>query len=112
MYFFFFSSRRRHTRWPRDWSSDVCSSDLGVEQLVNAREVRLGLGGALPGAGVVGLGRLDRLYRGAAPLLRGRQQLLGALEVVVAQVGVAVPQDVGRSPAGVDAGLVEVVGDG
>src|SRR5215510_15055283 len=28
MCFFFFSSRRRHTRWPRDWSSDVCSSDL------------------------------------------------------------------------------------
>src|SRR5437660_11935583 len=27
---FFFSSRRRHTRWPRDWSSDVCSSDLAV----------------------------------------------------------------------------------
>src|SRR5690625_6522984 len=26
--YFFFSSRRRHTRWPRDWSSDVCSSDL------------------------------------------------------------------------------------
>src|SRR5690625_6115654 len=25
---FFFSSRRRHTRWPRYWSSDVCSSDL------------------------------------------------------------------------------------
>src|SRR6266702_1174895 len=25
---FFFSSRRRHTTWPRDWSSDVCSSDL------------------------------------------------------------------------------------
>src|SRR5690625_7130727 len=23
-----FSSRRRHTTWPRDWSSDVCSSDL------------------------------------------------------------------------------------
>src|SRR2546421_11693751 len=27
-YFFFFSSRRRHTRSDRDWSSDVCSSDL------------------------------------------------------------------------------------
>src|SRR3712207_942737 len=27
-YFFFFSSRRRHTRYWRDWSSDVCSSDL------------------------------------------------------------------------------------
>src|SRR5256884_7305206 len=28
MFFFFFSSRRRHTRCSRDWSSDVCSSDL------------------------------------------------------------------------------------
>src|SRR2546422_5058653 len=28
--FFFFSSRRRHTRCSRDWSSDVCSSDLTV----------------------------------------------------------------------------------
>src|SRR5271166_7085161 len=28
MIIFFFSSRRRHTRWPRDWNSDVCSSDL------------------------------------------------------------------------------------
>src|SRR5690625_7401951 len=27
---FFLSSRRLHTRWPRDWSSDVCSSDLSV----------------------------------------------------------------------------------
>src|SRR2546421_6258648 len=27
-FFFFFSSRRRHTRSDRDWSSDVCSSDL------------------------------------------------------------------------------------
>src|SRR5712692_9786673 len=34
MLFFFFSSRRRHTRWNCDWSSDVCSSDLAV-----AREV-------------------------------------------------------------------------
>src|SRR3712207_9023303 len=32
--FFFFSSRRRHTRYWRDWSSDVCSSDLtaGVQE--------------------------------------------------------------------------------
>src|SRR5690625_6495666 len=30
--FFFFSSRRRHTRWPRDWSSDVCSSDLSTSE--------------------------------------------------------------------------------
>src|SRR5690606_38262033 len=29
--FFFFSSRRRHTRFSRDWSSDVCSSDLSTK---------------------------------------------------------------------------------
>src|SRR5690554_7043720 len=32
-FFFFFSSRRRHTRCGRDWSSDVCSSDLGFYNL-------------------------------------------------------------------------------
>src|SRR5256885_10218868 len=32
MFCFFFSSRRRHTRLQGDWSSDVCSSDLGDEQ--------------------------------------------------------------------------------
>src|SRR5690606_39416664 len=30
LHLFFFSSRRRHTRFSRDWSSDVCSSDLYV----------------------------------------------------------------------------------
>src|SRR5439155_8494642 len=34
---FFFSSRRRHTRWPRDWSSDVCSSDLRDQYLIGRR---------------------------------------------------------------------------
>src|SRR2546430_7359453 len=32
---FFFSSRRRHTRFDCDWSSDVCSSDLEVEQVAD-----------------------------------------------------------------------------
>src|SRR5690606_30324043 len=32
-FFFFFSSRRRHTRFSRDWSSDVCSSDLRLFEL-------------------------------------------------------------------------------
>src|SRR5215813_1556261 len=40
MFFFFFSSRRRHTRCGRDWSSDVCSSDLTTAQSLE--------GGALP----------------------------------------------------------------
>src|SRR5438067_13504686 len=33
-FFFFFSSRRRHTRSKRDWSSDVCSSDLTFENVI------------------------------------------------------------------------------
>src|SRR5690625_3894385 len=47
----FFSSRRGHTRWPRDWSSDVCSSDL----IQSGQQIRLagqggpGLGGGPPG---------------------------------------------------------------
>src|SRR5438105_11736163 len=38
IFFFFFSSRRRHTRSTRDWSSDVCSSDLGLRQRVRRVE--------------------------------------------------------------------------
>src|SRR6266702_3629034 len=33
---FFFSSSSRHTRWPRDWSSDVCSSDLPIVATLGA----------------------------------------------------------------------------
>src|SRR2546429_1257287 len=32
LFYFFFSSRRRHTRCSRDWSSDVCSSDLMITE--------------------------------------------------------------------------------
>src|SRR3712207_6311986 len=38
--YFFFSSRRRHTRYWRDWSSDVCSSDLGALGVSAAVECR------------------------------------------------------------------------
>src|SRR5436309_16021027 len=38
---FFFSSRRRHTRFSRDWSSDVCSSDLGDGVTWQAYEAEL-----------------------------------------------------------------------
>src|SRR5207249_8047285 len=44
---FFFSSRRRHTRSKRDWSSDVCSSDLSAVALVV-----LVAGCAVPNAGL------------------------------------------------------------
>src|SRR2546429_7295173 len=40
IYFFFFSSRRRHTRCSRDWSSDVCSSDLIKSVVPHQRTAR------------------------------------------------------------------------
>src|SRR5207245_5914135 len=43
-FFFFFSSRRRHTRCYRDWSSDVCSSDLSPNHTVT----RAGRGSLCP----------------------------------------------------------------
>src|SRR5690606_40516181 len=36
----FFSSRRRHTRFSRDWSSDVCSSDLWAETFSSGDAIR------------------------------------------------------------------------
>src|SRR5690606_41010531 len=42
--FFFFSSRRRHTRFSRDWSSDVCSSDLAEEIVGSDGVLHLGAG--------------------------------------------------------------------
>src|SRR5438445_10706089 len=50
--FFFFSSRRRHTRYWRDWSSDVCSSDLfrrlGRLNVSRRRGQMLEVGGETP----------------------------------------------------------------
>src|SRR4030066_2554362 len=54
-FLFFFSSRRRHTRFKCDWSSDVCSSDLEKAQ-IGQTEVRVGI---MPGYG--GNVRLMRL---------------------------------------------------
>src|SRR5699024_11630301 len=49
--FFFFSSRRRHTRSKRDWSSDVCSSDLVAAGLALRETVPVGVGGGVGGRG-------------------------------------------------------------
>src|SRR3712207_8899526 len=52
-FFFFFSSRRRHTRYWRDWSSDVCSSDLpvGMEWAVYSRALAANNAGTAVGFG-------------------------------------------------------------
>src|SRR5690554_8146368 len=44
LFCFFFSSRRRHTRCGRDWSSDVCSSDLEMQDEIKVTVVATGLG--------------------------------------------------------------------
>src|SRR5256886_5308052 len=42
--FFFFSSRRRHTRFDCDWSSDVCSSDLKTHKLPSIAHMQIRAG--------------------------------------------------------------------
>src|SRR5690349_23826215 len=49
-FFFFFSSRRRHTRSLRDWSSDVCSSDLVPKIVPREARTALGLKGSVRGS--------------------------------------------------------------
>src|SRR5438067_11151720 len=70
LFFFFFSSRRRHTRSKRDWSSDVCSSDLvellfgGIARFVDAVFSVLGF--------VVGVENFRHVHGGDFDLLRLR----------------------------------------
>src|SRR4051794_41706397 len=98
---FFCSSRRRHTRWTGDWSSDVCSSDLSSLVLPFHRPCQDGgrppetVGGRAEDEGrvepaAVGHGRA-RLRRGR----RGRPRLLPA-----AQIGRASCRERGERPGG------------
>src|SRR5690606_40362318 len=68
---FFFSSRRRHTRFSRNWSSDVCSSDLKLPE---------GFGKAERGfRGLTGVGcggRRDQIVGNPRPLLAYRNDQL------------------------------------
>src|SRR2546430_4505574 len=57
MFMFFFSSRRRHTRFDCDWSSDVCSSDLLLH------EVQVGKDGSLKNAIVAVTGINDEKFQ-------------------------------------------------
>src|SRR5690349_24493966 len=72
--FFFFSSRRRHTRSLRDWSSDVCSSDL--EQLQRLADVVVAvLAALLDEDRLVDAGVLERPQR--APQVRSEERRVG-----------------------------------
>src|SRR3712207_7934733 len=69
--FFFFASRRRHTRYWRDWSSDVCSSDLDRRRVVGGQRLDRVL---------ERLALVDRGARGADAHEVGRQPLRRQLE--------------------------------
>src|SRR3712207_7034198 len=102
LYYCFFSSRRRHTRYWRDWSSDVCSSDL-ADDLVDAvddhrgqaqrrlvEEQQLGLGHQRAADGqhlLLAAGHRAALLPLA--LLEAREQRVDPVEVAADAVGVA-----------------------
>src|SRR5437879_9965971 len=76
--FFFFSSRRRHTRYIGDWSSDVCSSDLGehdAERIVHFLRPRLD-GRIIIALGAQQLGQEVGVCARAAADLRGIGRIL------------------------------------
>src|SRR5690606_40202002 len=60
---FFFSSRRRHTRFSRDWSSDVCSSDLHTnKQLEFQAALHTRIGNKISVNGGFSLATMKNLY--------------------------------------------------
>src|SRR5207253_6133272 len=80
--YFFFSSRRRHTRWPRDWSSDVCSSDLPRAGRIYGHQLRKVA--RLAAAEIVGqAGDLPELVAVDAPRSGGEADVEPAVTLLV-----------------------------
>src|SRR5256885_16667096 len=67
--FFFFSSRRRHTRLQGDWSSDVCSSDLVEDGRVDLPELAV--------IRLLGLGEVQLPHEIGRAAWRGRGEISG-----------------------------------
>src|SRR5690348_18062527 len=79
---FFFSSRRRHTRWTGDWSSDVCSSDLASVGIVVVTSVFIGMVMAVQFAfGLRKFGGLE--YTGRVIALSFARELAPTLTAVI-----------------------------
>src|SRR5690242_21436029 len=74
--FFFFSSRRRHTRLTCDWSSDVCSSDLDGGPVVGV-DVQHGGGQRAGGGEVAEADRGEGAAQTAALLARSEERRVG-----------------------------------
>src|SRR6266487_6615876 len=98
MFCFFFSSRRRHTRWTGDWSSDVCSSDLtaaklgrllGVDAIIigsitqfGRDDKKLGVGGGKIGFHGIGLGGFGKKSSKATVAIDARIVNIGTGEIL------------------------------
>src|SRR5256885_8266326 len=78
---FFFSSRRRHTRLQGDWSSDVCSSDLERQGVIQ--------GGIAPplAAEIIGAGGVRELFVGVVDAVDGKTNLLEVVRSEERRVG-------------------------
>src|SRR6266853_4037062 len=79
--FFVFSSRRRHTRFDCDWSSDVCSSDLVISAIGPASSVQDGGRHGAQRYGLTPSGAMDRLALAAANCLVGNKLFAAAIEI-------------------------------
>src|SRR3989454_12089834 len=79
--FFFFSSRRRHTRLQGDWSSDVCSSDLFFAGIMLGKLVRVGDWVRLAGQ----VGRVVKVDLGHVTILTPTDDLVMIPNNLVAQ---------------------------
>src|SRR5215813_3049858 len=95
-FFFFFSSRRRHTRCGRDWSSDVCSSDLLHRRGLghDGRRARR-LRGPAPGPGQAGPAARGCDRRAAGPRIASDRTSGGFDDVKKGRVVVALVAIVG-----------------
>src|SRR6266487_6562579 len=85
---FFFSSRRRHTRWTGDWSSDVCSSDLCSLYELSFVLRTVNLGSEMTGSSHTNVGRTQVGIVGAGPagLLLSHLLALRGIDSVVVEI--------------------------
>src|SRR2546429_5578519 len=74
---FFFSSRRRHTRCSRDWSSDVCSSDLVDLDAQGSAQINASFEGTLDRPRITGRVHIENAFARAADFPTGLSAIQG-----------------------------------